>query len=118
MPDKKLDPNAQYEQLKNLTNAGEKQLLNMDEPDEFKVHIRPDKNIAPGKFKPHPFMDGHYVAHPTTIRAMRKDIFVGGEGFEDLELLLKCESCKNIIDIQFWYFCPYCEKQFPKEVGT
>lgn len=84
-------------------------------PDEVvQVNIRPDKSISPAKFKADPLLPGGYLAHPTTIRAVRVDIFVGGqEVFEDLEYNIECEGCKRQIDVQFWKFCPYCEAKFP-----
>ena len=77
---------------------------------EFQVQINPDKSVSPAKFIPDPLLPGQYRAHPTTIRAMRKDLFVGGaEVFEDLEVRYLCYSCHKELDLQFWQFCPYCE---------
>lgn len=88
----------------------------IDDPTEVKVQIRPDKAVSPGKFLNDPIIPGGFKAHPTTIRAMRKDIFVGTtEVFDDLEFLINCASCKTELDLQFWHFCPYCEASFPKE---
>lgn len=99
-----------------LKNAVDQPLLNK-EHQEFEVPIRPDKSVSPAKFLPDPFIPGGYKAHPTTIRAMRKDLFVAGlEGFEDVEQLYTCQSCHNELDLQFWVFCPFCEQSFPKNV--
>ncbi len=107
-----------YRKLMQATNAigaphfGEK-------PEEVKVDIRPDSSIGPGMFKPDPLKPGHYKAHPTTIRAMRKDIFVGGsDEFIDLEKPYTCFKCRQNLDLQFWTFCPFCEAPFPKDLET
>lgn len=109
-----FDPQAAYEHLMKATNAvGQKHFI--DDPEAYQIQIRPDKTVSPGKFLNDPILPGGYKAHPTTIRAMRKDIFVGTtEVFEDLAFIINCESCKTEIDVQFWHFCPYCEAQFPK----
>jgi hypothetical protein len=73
------------------------------------VDIRPDKDVTLGKFRPDPQNPSGYIAHPTTIRAMKKDIFMAGEGFEDLEMHYRCYSCHTTLDLQFWNFCPFCE---------
>lgn len=104
-----------YRKLMQATNATGHAHF-QDQPDqEFKVNIRPDESISPGMFKPDPLQPGQYKAHPTTIRALRKDIFVGGsDEFIDLEKPYICESCKTNLDLQFWFFCPFCEAPFPK----
>jgi len=110
--DKKFDPQKLYEKLMKATNAAELPHFQRKPEEEFKVEIKPDKSVAPAMFVPDPDRSGHYKAHPTTIAAMRKDIFVGGaEMFEDLEVLYRCERCGKEIDLQFWKFCPYCEEQ-------
>jgi hypothetical protein len=107
-----FDPNNIVDKLSGLTNVVEGQLLNMQERHDFKVSIRPDREVSPGMFKADPQLAGGYIAHPVTIRAMKKDIFMPGEGFEDLEMLHNCHSCKRQIDLQFWNFCPLCEAEF------
>lgn len=83
--------------------------------EEVKVHIRPDSSVSLGMFAPDPLYQGHYKAHPTTIAAMRKDIFFGGSSeFEDLQQLETCEKCHHELDYQFWSFCPYCEAPLEK----
>ncbi|MCO4792309.1 MAG: hypothetical protein KC493_01260 [Bacteriovoracaceae bacterium] len=108
--DKKFDPENLYEKLMKASNAAELPHFRSSPSEETKVDIRPDKSIAPAKFLPDSSRPGHFLAHPVTIAAMRKDIFVGGaEMFEDLEVLYTCEGCKKELDLQFWIFCPYCE---------
>ena len=76
------------------------------------VHLKPDSSINPGKFKPHPSLCLVYLAHPTTIRALKKDILLGGEDFGEFEDIQSCQSCQKRLDRQFWYFCPYCESSW------
>lgn len=112
---KNYDPNRVQEFLKELKNAAEQPLVSTKTREDYQVSLRPDKTVSRGKFKPDPLVPGGYCAHPVTIRAMRKDLFVlGQDGFEDLELLITCESCAQQLDYQFWHFCPYCEAQLPK----
>ncbi|MCR9203227.1 MAG: hypothetical protein NXH75_01530 [Halobacteriovoraceae bacterium] len=106
-----------YRKLMQATNAVGAPHFGKQEEERVRVNIRPDKSISPGMFKPDPLNLGHFKAHPTTIEAMRKDIFVGGsDEFVDLEQSYICEGCKRDLDVQFWLFCPYCEAEFPKEL--
>jgi len=114
MKGKNFDPNSLYEKLMDTKNAAEKPLLSRSPSETHKVQLRPDSTIRKAHFKPDPFISGGYLAHPVTIRAVRLDIFVGGEGFDDLECLYICQSCHEQMDLQFWKFCPYCEAPFKK----
>ena len=114
MKDKNFDPNSLYEKLMSATNAAANPLFLETPSETHQVKLRPDKTVGRARFKPDPLIPGGYLAHPITIRAVRLDIFVGGEGFEDLECLYKCHSCSEQIDVQFWKFCPYCEAPFKK----
>ena len=114
MKNKKFDTNSLYEKLMSATNAAEKPLFTGAPSETHEVKLRPDKTVGRAKFKPDPLIPGGYLAHPVTIRAVRLDIFVGGEGFEDLEYLYQCSSCNEQLDLQFWKFCPYCEAPFKK----
>lgn len=111
-----FDPNNVYKKIQNVLLEHEKQVFDMGGMEEIKVQIRPNAQVEPAKFIPDPMIPGGYIAHPTTIRAIRKDIFLAGEEFEELEKLYVCESCNREIDLQFWLFCPYCEAQIPKDV--
>jgi len=113
-----FDSQNQYEKLQSATNAAEQQMYSARPEAEVKVQIFPDKSVTPAKFIPNQTMPGTFRAHPVTIRAMRQDLFAGAndELFVDLEYNIKCEGCKTIIDVQFWKFCPHCEKSFPKEL--
>jgi hypothetical protein len=115
---KNFETQAQFERLQNAKNAVEERMFAPTPEAEIKVQIFPDKSVSPAKFIPNKTMPGTYRAHPVTIRAMRQDLFAGAnnELFADLEYNIKCDSCKSIIDVQFWKFCPYCEKSFPKDL--
>ena len=99
-----FDPNSQFEKLQTATNAAEQRMFAPEPEAEIKVQIFPDKSVSPAKFIPNQTMPGTFRAHPVTICAMRQDLFAGAndELFVDLEYNIKCESCKNIVDVQFW----------------
>jgi hypothetical protein len=105
----KFDPHSQLEKLKSYSNAANLPLFNSDYHEKYDVQILPDNKIAPAQFIPDALRPNVFRAHPITIRAMRKELFMGGEDFIDLECLRICESCKHELDLQFWQFCPYCE---------
>lgn len=103
------------EKLKKAKNVTGQPHFDTSRFEESKINLVPDASISLGKFKPSKLMDKTYLAHPTTIKAMKKDIFAAGnELFEDLEDIVECLSCRQQIDRQFWHFCPFCEAQFPK----
>lgn len=110
------DPHSQFQKLKTYSNAADTQLFDMDMHETHQVQIIPDKAIAPALFIPDKLIPKKFYAHPVTIRAMRKELFMGGEDFVDLECLHNCASCKTEVDIQFWHFCPYCEASFPNGI--
>lgn len=113
---KKHDPESQLKKLKTYGNAANLPLFETDYHETHKVNIIPDKSVAPAMFIPDKLDPKKFRAHPTTIRAMRKDLFMGGEDFVDLECLITCASCKTELDLQFWQFCPYCEASFQREI--
>lgn len=110
------DPHSQFEKLKTYTNAANTQLFDMDMHETHQVNVIPDKSVRPAMFIPDKLDPKKFRAHPTTIRAMRKDLFMGGEDFVDLECLITCASCKTELDVQFWQFCPYCEAAFSEKI--
>jgi hypothetical protein len=109
-------PQAQLEKLKTYNNAGNLPLFDTDYHENHQVNVIPDKAVAPAMFIPDKLDPKKFRAHPVTIRAMRKDLFMGGEDFVDLECLITCASCKKELDVQFWHFCPYCEASFPNGI--
>ncbi len=106
-----LGPNESLAKIKSLKNAIDRPLV-VTNPINFLVNIKENLNVERGFFRPDKLIPGQYFAHPVTIRAMRKDIFVVSEDILDLEYNVECSSCKKILDAQFWFFCPYCEKSF------
>lgn len=116
--DKLFNPQIQLNSLANERNAAGKSMYYMDGTEEVQVQIYPDKSVTPSKFIANKTLPGTFRAHPMTIRAMRKDLFANmySDTFEELEYLYKCEGCTKVIDLQFWQFCPHCEKAFPKEL--
>lgn len=107
----KFDPESQFKKLKSYSNAFNTPLYENNYHETYKVNIKPDTTVARGKFFP-TLNPNEFKAHPITIKAMRKEIFMGAEDFVDLECIIKCESCKSEIDLQFWHFCPFCEASF------
>lgn len=121
MNKKDINPNSLYEKLKDYKHTSydyqeQKPIFGSTPEEIIKVNLRPKTDMERGLFKPDPLIPNGYIAHPVTIRAVRKDIFMAGEDFIDLEILYQCYSCKKEIDLQFWHFCPYCEAHFPKNM--
>lgn len=108
----KHDPSSQLQKIQSYTNAAGSSLFAKELSETHQINILPDKNVPPAKFIPDSLIPKKFYAHPITIRAMRKELFMGGEDFVDLECLLTCASCKLELDVQFWEFCPYCEASF------
>lgn len=101
-----------YEDLLKLTNAVNQPLVDLSAQENFKVNLIPDTKVAPALFVPDKSKPGQYKAHPDTIRALRKDIFVSDPDLLDRSLVYQCVSCHHELDLQFWHFCPYCLKEF------
>jgi hypothetical protein len=108
-----FDPELLHQSLMRNKNAAGLPLYEQYPCQEVRVQILPDKSVAAAKFLPHDSIPGSFKAHPTTIAAMRKDLFIGGtEEFSDLEKIVLCSGCQKEIDQQFWIFCPYCETKY------
>tara|TARA_B100000925_G_C22007352_1_gene474316 strand:+ start:2760 stop:3098 length:339 start_codon:yes stop_codon:yes gene_type:complete len=99
--------------LESLKNAANKQLLSSSQQIES-VRLLVDQNVSPGMFRPHKSSSNIFFANSLTIRAVKKDLFLAGEGFEDLKRVVSCTSCNQELDEQFWSFCPYCEGKLSK----
>ena len=107
------EQNEWLDKIAKLQNSGGKSLLHLDGREDISVSLRPDKSVTLGNFKADPLIPGGYLAHPITLRALKKDIFaVGDELFDDLAQVIVCEGCHRKIDKQFWHFCPHCETTF------
>lgn len=104
-----FDLNQTFEQIQQIKNAVDAPCFDLKQKEEVKIHIRPSESVSRGKFKADPLLPGGHIAHPVTIRAMRKDIFMLGDDFIDLQMDYQCKSCKAVLDLQFWELCPYCE---------
>lgn len=109
---KNASPDEVAKYLKSLKNAGGLPLVNNNYQEE-KVRLLVRNSVSPAMFIPHESIPNTYYANSTTIRALKKDIFMAGEGFEDLEDITNCESCSAKLDRQFWHFCPHCEAKLP-----
>jgi len=105
------DAEAQKEKLKTYKNAAGTPLFE-DYNETHEVQIIPDKSVRAAMFVPDPINPKKFRAHPETIAAMRKELFMGGEDFVDLEHFVKCKSCRSELDLQFWKHCPYCGGSF------
>lgn len=91
-----------FEKLQRETNIANQRMYGQTPEAQINVQIYPDKSVAPAKFIPNASIPGTYRAHPTTIRAMRPEIFTGSNNdlFTDLEYNIRCESCSEIYDLQ------------------
>ena len=104
------NPDSLLEEIKKIQNHIEQPHFDLEEREDIQVKIRVDEKISPAMFKPDPLIPGGYIANSLTIRAMRSDIFVLGDSFEDFETNVECH-CGKTIDAQFWKLCPYCAKE-------
>ncbi|MFZ4715697.1 MAG: hypothetical protein ACOYL6_18380 [Bacteriovoracaceae bacterium] len=86
--------------------------LSLDKQEVVSVSIRPDLNVPLALFMPDEQNPLGHKAHPDTIRAMRKDLFISDPDLLDRSLPYTCEGCKHQLDLQFWLLCPYCGKEF------
>ena len=87
-----------------------------DEFQEAQVQILPDASVSIAKFIPSKINPSTYHAHPDTIKALRKDLFVAGADFSQFEFKHCCLGCNSELDLQFWRYCPYCGAKFPKDL--
>lgn len=95
-----------FEKAKSLKNQMGTPTISPHYNSEMKVHILPDVHVSLGMF--YPTANG-YLAHPTTIAALKKNIFVTGMDTDLLEKNISCPHCQKELDLQFWHFCPFCE---------
>lgn len=105
------DPHKIIEYIKRLEEKVEQPLFDHDHRQDIPVNFRVDERVAPAMFKPDPLIPGGYIANSLTLRAMRSDLFIFGEGTDDLESTYHC-ACGKELDVQFWKFCPYCAREF------
>ncbi len=103
-----------YDNLKAIENHIGQPFLDLDpsKQEAWSFNLRPDNGVPLALFKPDPQNPSGHIAHPDTIRAMRKDIFVSDPDLLDRSLKHTCLGCKHELDLQFWLHCPYCGKEF------
>lgn len=102
--------NKILEEIKNEKSITGKRQYQTDSPQTSKVSIRPDKRVPRSKFWPDPDRPGGYLAHPATIKGMKKDIFVTDGDLLELEKKVPCKDCGEELDLNFWVGCPFCER--------
>ncbi len=111
--DKSILSNQQMaEKLERLQKQEGNSRFDLGNYEEVKVHIRPNENVRPALFQPDPLRPGGFMAHPLTIKAMRKDLFFASNDLSNLKDIYQCEKCQQELDLQFWLVCPYCETPF------
>ncbi len=93
--------------VKQIENMVGDPAFDIQRHEDVKVNVRVSESVAPAMFKPDPLIPGGYIANSLTVRAMKPDIFVMGDSFEDLFKEYGC-ACGKVFDIQFWKLCPYC----------
>jgi hypothetical protein len=102
------DPHLYFNDIKNANIEGKHKVYNHELPENHKLELKPDENVRTGLFKPVPGQSHTFTAHPLTIKAIRKDLFVSDLEFEDYSLELECSKCSNAYDLQFYRQCPHC----------
>ena len=101
-----------FKRITSLRNSANMPLTSSN-PVEKKIRLVRDESVAPSKFKQSKVDPCIYYASQLTISAVKKDLFMVGNDFEDLEEIKECVDCKREIDAQFWKFCPFCEGKLP-----
>lgn len=95
--------------IREIENMAGQPHFDLNQRQDIQVKIRINEQVGPAKFKADPLVPGGYIANSLTVRAMRSDIFVLGDSFEDLETPYECQ-CGEKLDLQFWKLCPYCAR--------
>ncbi|MFN8369747.1 MAG: hypothetical protein U0T83_03875 [Bacteriovoracaceae bacterium] len=103
------------DRIKRETNFNGTPAFDLERSQAIKVSFREDNRVQPGKFVKDPLSlhENAYKACYSTLKALRRDIFITGE-FSEMSDDYTCERCKMVLDLQFWLCCPYCEQPFPK----
>ena len=99
-------------ELERLAKIDHHSTFNLKNHQEVQVSLRPREEIPPAIFHPDPLFPGGFLAHPRTIEALRKEIFMVGTNIDELSAPYTCHSCRHQLDLQFWHFCPYCGARF------
>lgn len=98
--------------IQDIENMVGKPHYDLRNTQEFKVNLRVDNALEHAKFKPDPKNQGGWICSEQTYRAMKKNIFALDDDLIEFADNYKCESCSEIIDRQFWHFCPHCGESF------
>lgn len=103
------------ETIQSIENMVDKPFYDIQKEEEISVKIRVSKNVPAAMFKPDPLVPNGWIANELTFRALKKDIFaLGDEIAQELTDQYQCHSCKQLLDKQFWHFCPHCGSEFLK----
>ncbi|MBL7664458.1 MAG: hypothetical protein JNM93_04950 [Bacteriovoracaceae bacterium] len=105
-------PNDRFEQIKNEKNYVGQPAYDLIGATVEQLQIKPDESMRPAAFRADPSNPMHFWAHPLTIEAMKKDIFLLGENPENHAQNYECVQCHEQLDRQFWVKCPYCGTRF------
>lgn len=104
-------PQDVQKKIQALKNCIDQSLYSSHPIETHQVKLVPNKLIQITQFVPIPGLTGQFHAHPDTINALREDIFaLGEELFDELASKYQCHSCQNVLDLQFWKHCPFCQK--------
>lgn len=101
-----------FKLIKNIQNEIGNPAYDINAAQVEQVKISADEKMNPGIFKPDPKKPGCFIAHPLTIEAMKKDIFLSGDSVDEVVSPYTCEGCKFELDRQFWLKCPSCGSAF------
>lgn len=104
-----MNSHEQAKEIERIQKIDGHHQFSLQDYQETQVKLIPDEKIARAQFKPDPFLPNSYRAHPVTLRAVRKEIFLAATSLDELEEKFHCRGCLQELDLQFWHFCPYCE---------
>ncbi|MBF0300847.1 MAG: hypothetical protein HQK51_19210 [Oligoflexia bacterium] len=108
--------NEIYNELTHITHDGGHNVYDLNQEQKFDLSLFADDKIAPGLFKPDQSNPQKFYANSLTIRALKKNILLAGEDFDEFAEIYVCEKCNKELDLQFWHFCPFCETQFRAQI--
>jgi hypothetical protein len=107
----KRSPEEIQEELKRIEATSDLSTFDINQYQDIKIEILPDKKLGPARFK-QSLVESHiWYAHPFTIKAMKKNILACGDDVDETVIEYQCFKCNVRLDAQFWYNCPYCESK-------
>jgi len=110
--DKEDEVRQTLKRIEAMKNAVDMPLFKSEEQEQINLHIKVDNSLPHGEFFPSKIYPGQWRATEQTFKAMKKNIFALGDDVDELKEEYTCSSCKNILDKQFWNFCPFCGERF------